>query len=246
MQVLEFDQETAWLEGGGATGFDPGGWEASTWVAHSIYECSEKDPAESHDDVRRARLSAGLEEPLMIGDVNFDEVGILTGGCLGIDSPLSGDWQRISWVELADRTGPGFADETFAPCFKWFPYRSWPSSLEPPTEGSLDVASLDALIEHLLVTGPDDDCFACYGLLSARSRSVSGDCYRGPISRVADLVDLEAGRTSTPSNFWAVDRSWFVYTDWDLWATKVSGSRALIDAIVADENLETLVWPTDG
>ena len=29
---------------------------------------------------------------------------------------------------------------------------------------------------------------------------------------------------STPSNWRPLDRSWFVYTDWDLWGTKFSGN----------------------
>jgi len=48
--------------------------------------------------------------------------------------------------------------------------------------------------------------------------------------------------TCTPSNLWPDDRSWFVYTDADLMATKVKGSAALIAALVDDVHLETLRW----
>jgi len=47
----------------------------------------------------------------------------------------------------------------------------------------------------------------------------------------------------SPSNFWPADQSWFVYTDWDLQGTKVSGSAALIAALVEDLRLETIVGP---
>ena len=70
----------------------------------------------------------------------------------------------------------------------------------------------------------------------------------------ASSVELDDGELSqfgngqdmwfigTPSNFWPSDRSWFVYTDWDLWGTKVSGPAVLINAIRSDPNLETLDW----
>jgi hypothetical protein len=34
--------------------------------------------------------------------------------------------------------------------------------------------------------------------------------------------------------------TWFGYTDWDAWATKVSGSAALIADLIADDELETI------
>ena len=42
----------------------------------------------------------------------------------------------------------------------------------------------------------------------------------------------------TPSNIWPADRSWFVYTDYDLWATRISGSQALIDALIEDSEID--------
>ena len=39
-----------------------------------------------------------------------------------------------------------------------------------------------------------------------------------------------------------MDRSWFVYTDWDLWATKDNGPPTLIAALEADAELDTINW----
>jgi hypothetical protein len=61
----------------------------------------------------------------------------------------------------------------------------------------------------------------------------------GSLMEAAGLVEGR-GLTSTPSNLWPNDRSWFVYTDADLMATKVSGSAALIATLVDDAHLETL------
>ena len=62
--------------------------------------------------------------------------------------------------------------------------------------------------------------------------------------RLSDAADLVKGRglSCTPSNLWPDDRSWLVYTDADLMATKVSGSAALIAELVNDVHLETLRW----
>nr|CTQ90460.1 hypothetical protein [Kibdelosporangium sp. MJ126-NF4] len=48
--------------------------------------------------------------------------------------------------------------------------------------------------------------------------------------------------STTPSNLWPADRSWFVYTDWDLWATRISGPPELIAAVTAHSELETTRW----
>ncbi|MGX4735177.1 hypothetical protein [Kitasatospora griseola] len=49
----------------------------------------------------------------------------------------------------------------------------------------------------------------------------------------------------TPANLWPQDRSWLTWTDCDRWATKVVGPTALIDALLADPELEALRLPWD-
>jgi hypothetical protein len=46
----------------------------------------------------------------------------------------------------------------------------------------------------------------------------------------------------TPTNWWSVDRAWFVLTDYDLQATKVSGPERLISRVRNDPFLETVDW----
>jgi hypothetical protein len=45
---------------------------------------------------------------------------------------------------------------------------------------------------------------------------------------------------SAPATVWANDGAWFLYTDYDGCETKVVGSPALIDAILADDVLEAI------
>ncbi|MFD4315440.1 hypothetical protein [Streptomyces sp. NPDC058548] len=47
----------------------------------------------------------------------------------------------------------------------------------------------------------------------------------------------------TPSNLWAADRSWGVCTDYDLWGTTVCGPRPLVEALLADNELEAVRLP---
>ncbi|MCP3877319.1 MAG: hypothetical protein GY701_02830 [Sulfitobacter sp.] len=245
-QPLDFNEETAWLggaaSGGAVTGFDQDGWEASVWIAHAMFELPGMDVDYTHDDAHRARLAAGVEQPHIIGEVNLDDVSTVTGGQLGLVGRPSTEWVRVRWAELAVRLGASLDDQEFPPCFEWFPYRSWPAAMEPPPEGSLDELSLHALIPHLAAAGPSDECVAAYGLVAAGALEEATRCFRGPIGRVQELIDRNEWRIGTPSNIWPLDRSWFVYTDWDLWGTKVSGSQALIDQLITDPDLETLVW----
>lgn len=50
----------------------------------------------------------------------------------------------------------------------------------------------------------------------------------------------------SPSNLWARDRSWVLCTDYDLWATKVAGPPALVEALLGDTDIEAvrLPWAT--
>ena len=243
---VDVDRATEWLGGvesdGAASGFDPEGWEASVWIAHAMYELPGIAVDYTHHDAHTARLAAGIEEPTIIGSVDFDKDFIVTGVQLGFVGRPSERWGRLRWSELATRLGTSMDDQEFPPCFRWFPYRSWPASLQPPPEGSLDELSLHALIPHLSAAAPAGECVASFGLLAVGMREEAIRCFRGPVSQVEELIDRSEGRIGTPSNIWAKDRSWFVYTDWDLWGTKVSGSQSLIDDLILDPALETLVW----
>lgn len=62
--------------------------------------------------------------------------------------------------------------------------------------------------------------------------------------RLADLEALESVvASSSPSNIWPADGSWLIYTDWDLWGTKIYGPPELLSLIEADEFLETARLP---
>ncbi|MQS16555.1 hypothetical protein F7Q99_31285 [Streptomyces kaniharaensis] len=59
-------------------------------------------------------------------------------------------------------------------------------------------------------------------------------------ARIADLVaSVKAGEPVTVY-IWAEDRSWVLDTDYDLWATKVAGPPALIEALLGHPEPEAM------
>lgn len=207
-----------------------------------MYEVESHD-ATTFDEWWTGRIDTGLEEPLVIGGINVEEELTATGIALGfVEQPDEPGWRRLEWRVLSERLSVEFSHREVPPCFRWFPYRSWPVSFQPPPEGSLDGESLDALAAQLGAIGPSD-CVALYSFLAAGATDDVSRCFAGSVTDIRALIRPEAGRIGTPSNVWAVDRSWFVFTDWDLLATKVSGPSDLIEMIETTNELETLRWP---
>ena len=79
------------------------------------------------------------------------------------------------------------------------------------------------------------------GVVPAGMQPDADRCLTGPVTDLVGLID--GIRSGTPSNAWAVDRSWMFWTDWDFCATKVNGTHALIAGLEADPDLETITWP---
>ena len=71
------------------------------------------------------------------------------------------------------------------------------------------------------------------------SEAFEAHLYQGQLGDLFDLY-LRDDVLGSPTNIWPTDRSWVVYTDYDLWGTRVSGSVSLIDALRNDPELETV------
>lgn len=226
------------------SGFDADGWPHSVWILHAMYELPASGVVPSFDELRQRRLEQGLETPLTVGSVNLDQGAVATGVPLGYTGRPGPQWRRLRWDQLAGRLGVSLRDNQYPPCHRWFPYRSWPANLQPPCEGSLDEESLARLLEVLAACSPEGRQTRC---LVYYSPLACGDwdtvtMFEGPLLDIPTVIDSAQGRHGSPSNIWPQDRSWLVYTDWDLWATRLSGSSVLVDAAIADAELETLRW----
>ena len=243
---LDYEIETAWLRdrtpasgpnsAGSTTGYEPDGYEHAIWILHAMYEPIDPKPstADVHDQNDLAATWRHVQQRQEhLQGVDFSP--------LGVANPDPGHgWQRLRWRELAVRLGGILHRHDVPPCFRWFPDEGWPDNLIPPTEGSLDQPTAGRLIAHLANAGRSTECIAAYSFLAAGWPEDTNPCFVGPVDRLLDLCERGLG---TPSNFWPMDRSWFVYTDWDLWATKVSGPTTLLAALEADAELETITWP---
>ncbi|MFF7994659.1 hypothetical protein ACFZDG_33395 [Kitasatospora xanthocidica] len=237
----------------GSTGFMPPGLPDAVWVLNAMYEHEQGPRDVSYEEYHQARLADGNRERRVLGGVDIDAVGVVTGGDLGRAEHPGPGWRRLRWAELAERTGDPVVPEGMLPCYRCLPSArkdgSWPLGIVPPTEGSLDRETWNRLVTVLTAyspAGPDTRCFAYYNPLMLGTYDFENLHVRaGRLGDAALLYDTDDADFS-PSNLWAADRSWVLCTDYDLWATKVAGPPALIEALLADPELEALrlAWAT--
>jgi hypothetical protein len=226
----------------GGTGYDVESWADSVWVLHAMFEREGADSDVTYHQARQADIAAGRDEPLVVNGVNFEQGTVDTGVPLGFVRTPAPPWRRLRWAELAAREGFALgADMAWPPSFQWFPFESWPLRMLPPPEGSLDESTLNALIRVLAEHSHADAVKDC-GAFFCPAAMLDVDALMFFAGDLQDVPELVAELGMTPSNLWPADKSWFLYTDWDLMASRVSGSRELIAAIEIDDELETLRW----
>lgn len=228
------------------TGYAAEGWADSVWVLHAMYERDDIPADLTRETVRQTRLASGGGGPLSINGVELDEDGFP----LDYTTPPGPPWQRLRWAEWAAREGVVLgAGWDVPPCLRWLDLLNRPVRYDGPEEGSLDEPTLDVLIQVLVRHTKAEalqDCsafFNCFAALSSPARPTDSlDAVTVYAGSIHDVPELAAELDFSPSNLWPADRSWLLYTDWDLTATRVSGSRELIAAIEADRDIETLQW----
>lgn len=241
-RVLDIDAVLDWLGGPQAsiTGYEHHGFESSTWVLHAMYANSALAGLGTHDDVHRLELAAGAPA------VEFNGVSVEVGEVVGTPIEFYGNpgvgWSRLRWRDYLGSAMPSTSDAG-PPCPGWFERGTFPAMICPPGEGTLDYESLIGLISALGVEsggGLDSQCIACFALMATKDLD-GPEVWAGPLNEVPRLLEAFGGPYSwTPSNIWAADHTWLVTTDHDLWATKVSGSPALIGLLEEVESLECL------
>ncbi|MFJ4777670.1 hypothetical protein [Streptomyces sp. NPDC088762] len=247
--------ETDWLTelcGDGTTGFEPPRRPDAAWVLNAMYEHTGGIVGISHHEARQAALAAGALRPDRLGDIDL-ELGTATGGGLGRAEHPGPQYRRLRWAELSARCGDPMVPEGKYPSLHCFPSAksadSRPIGIRPPTEGSLDRPTWDRLVDLLIAhgsSGPDTRCLAYYNPLMLRD--VDFDNLHVRAGRLGDAHALYENPEAdfSPSNLWAEDRSWIVYTDYDLWATKVAGPEHLVEALLRDPVIEAVRLPWTG
>ncbi|WP_246039519.1 hypothetical protein [Glycomyces buryatensis] len=226
------ERELGWLVdvcGQEVTGFGPPPYPAGLWILHAMYE-AETEALAAH---RRAQ----------------DEDEADKSGWPADPGP---GWRRLRWHELAERTGDPLVAQHVAPQYRVPSFRAFPSvrqgdglweTIRWPDWGSLDRESFRCLADILQrFSGPDLVAYAHPAFL--RDPQASPRVFRGHLRDLEALEQLDVHYG--PANIWPVDRSWLVYTDWDLSGTKVYGPPELLTMIEEDEFLETVWLPLPG
>jgi hypothetical protein len=238
------------LCGDGLTGFMPPAMPDAAWVLNAMYEHEQGAADVTYHELRQERLADGSIQPHVIAGIDFEAVGVVVGGGLGRAGHPGHGWRRLRWAELARRSGDPVVPDGLLPCFQCFPsikkQGSWPLSIAPPTEGSLDRETwnrlIDLLAEHSS-TGPNTLCLAYYNPMTLGANDFDNLNVRaGRLGDAGRLYDISEADFS-PANLWAEDRSWVLCTDYDLWATKVAGPAALIEALLNDTDIEAVRLP---
>ncbi|WP_285104054.1 hypothetical protein [Promicromonospora sp. MEB111] len=154
---------------------------------------------------------------------------------------------RRRWRDVTDEDLPALSKARGWPPNAAYLVRNlrWPDI--EVEEGVLGGESLTALLDIVGdFSGPGLACFAYYGMVPANEYERL-TVLEGTLSAIGGLTRNEdLFRGLSPSNWWPSDRSWFVWTDYDLTATRVSGSRTLIEAVRSHPLLETLDWQWPG
>ncbi|MCX5199249.1 hypothetical protein OOK31_36120 [Streptomyces sp. NBC_00249] len=241
--------ETDWLrelaDDDGLTGFMPPPHPDAAWVLHSMYEHEVGPTDMSYATYNQAVLMAGGTGPEIIPGLDPAEV---FGGTQG-EHP-GPRWRRLRWAELSQRIGDPLVPEGKFPCYTAFPSLrqpvGWPVGICAPSEGYVDRADWNRLVDLLTEhspQGPDTPCLAYWTPLVLGAEDFDNLSVRsGRLGDAKALYDHPEPEWS-PSNLWARDRSWVLCTDYDLWATKVAGPAPLIEALLADKDVEAVRLP---
>ena len=247
-RVSDPSTELAWLAGlpseQAVTGYDAVGWPTSIWVLHAMYENPDLRKFGTHDDHHRRRLESGDVAPLIIGEVDLDfhechldlpRFRRAPRTILGEGSPGRRIWHgsRTSQATvLSRRATAGFRPEVGPLRSSRLPRVHWTTRASMPSWSSSPLLAWRRghSVLRLLRLAPR------WGL---RHRALVGRA-AGPSSR--PHLRQRGYLRVLPTNLWPADHNWFLWTDYDLQATKVSGDVSLIDALAGSAQLECSDW----
>ena len=206
-----------------------------------MYETDSLPAGLTHDDAEKIERAADPPPPLIVGALDMNHlfpVSVNTGAPLGGTEHPGAGWRRLRWVDFAARIGAEVrVDENNATLEPR--QRSWPINIRPPAENALDREQYLRVL-HLLEHADPVSAEACCAYVAHLSGGSHDDddelVFAGRLSEFAGLYDSDDH--GVPSNIWPSDRSWFLATDTDSWATRISGSDRLIAFLETDSDLE--------
>jgi hypothetical protein len=204
-------------------------------IFHPIYEdLSINDHSVSWHDIDKQEAKPKDE---VLDEILFNSVMVYGGEY----DPK--DTKRIKWEDLAVRYGltfhPEFSVDSFSRNFRGF---SFPRYLIGPDEGDLNVETCKEIVKSIAYATSDfearQQCFFHYDLITTRSFE-DERLFEGQLIDVFKARELEDVST-TPTHWWPADETWFVCTDWDLSFTVIGGPDDVVDALIANVELDAI------
>jgi len=221
-------------------------YEAYAKILHPLYELPDVEDRElTWDEWERARWEEEERRGASIESGFTRLVREKTTSWMGTPDDHE-HTRQVSWRTLTERYGMAYVPELSHWSFTVAFETSWPRYLTGAQEGDLDPREASALLECLR---PHAEERCRFWFCWADEWTHGGEQADGIAE--GDLFDLMRtmvdGEASWPTAIWPLDESWFVGSDPDLGFTLVGGSHTLIDAVLADERLETFeVSPSMG
>ncbi|MFB7412269.1 MULTISPECIES: hypothetical protein [unclassified Streptomyces] len=151
---------------------------------------------------------------------------------------------RLRWDQVLAREGRRLADWPGTLSYLVLEGVAGADDLDGPDPAELDRATLARLVGHLARSGPSGYDTPC-GAAQAPVMNRPGEELAARRGRLGDAL---AHHDTTPefrfpATWWAADGSWLVLSDVDLSATEVFGATALIEALLADPELDAVRRP---
>jgi hypothetical protein len=208
----------------------PPGCTDSTWILHKQYFCP-----------------PGVEPP-----ENWDDDERWPGFGFGTHPPDG--WQRSPWAEVASRKGiplrgAKFDGREVPPCYRWEASRGHQDVINgvpvqglAPTEGSLGKGDLETLIPVLAVNTSSTRMQGAFSFVYQHLDDGSQLAVTFDLATMLTAMLAKSDQQFTPEFWWPEDRSWVVWTDWDLMGTKVFGGHGLVQQLREHPDIETLDW----
>ncbi|MET9428947.1 hypothetical protein [Streptomyces sp. NPDC003036] len=156
---------------------------------------------------------------------------------------------RLRWNAVLARAGRRLEDWEYTPSWRVFDGIGLADDADGPSGGEIDRECLVRLVGLLARHSPDGLAAECYWAQAAiheAGRPVT--VWRGRLGEAPAFHDTacsEEGSAAAhfPAQWWPLDRSWYVLTDWDLSATEVFGSPDLVAALLVDDELDAVRHP---
>ncbi|MCP1413673.1 hypothetical protein [Paenarthrobacter sp. A20] len=218
----------------------PPGCEDSVWILHNQYVCP-----------------AGVDP----GSLAWEEIPDIYTVAPPVEF-IRFRWSEVARIKGVPLRGAFWDGLEVPPCFRWEAFLGWDeaalvlpgaSFVYQPKDATIGQIELEELLPVLQAATTSYRLEAVFSAVGRAEDDIAGqvigaDGYmhrRVFYFNTGDLLPALLRRDppyETPEFWWPEDRSWLVWTDWDLLGSKVFGSKELIEALRRHPELEALDW----